>query len=45
MIGPNSIFLMRQAFIRFATALMGEYPMNALAVSLFGVVMAVKNSQ
>ena len=41
MIGLNSIFLMGQAFIPFPTALMGEYPTNALAVSLFGVVMAL----
>ena len=41
MIGLNSIFLMGQAFISFPTALMGEYPTNALAVSLFGVVMAL----
>ena len=26
--------------VPFPTALMGEYPMNALAVSLFGIVMA-----
>src|SRR5438552_1240600 len=41
MIWLNSIFLMGQAFIPFPTALMGEFPTNALAVSLFGVVMAV----
>jgi len=41
MIWLNSIFLMGQSFIPFPTALMGEYPTNALAVSLFGVVMAV----
>src|SRR6266513_605296 len=41
MIWLNSIFLMGQAFIPFPTALMGEYPMNPLAVSLFGAVMAV----
>jgi TMEM175 potassium channel family protein len=40
MIWLNSIFLMGQAFIPFPTALMGEYPMNPLAVSLFGIVMA-----
>jgi uncharacterized membrane protein len=40
MIWLNSIFLMGQSFIPFPTALMGEYPMNALAVSLFGAVMA-----
>jgi hypothetical protein len=32
---------MGQAFIPFPTALMGEYPMNPLAVSLFGAVMAL----
>src|SRR6266699_6627533 len=41
MIWLNSIFLMGQAFAPFPTALMGEYPMNPLAVSLFGAVMAV----
>jgi len=41
MVWLNSIFLMGQAFIPFPTALMGEYPMNPLAVSLFGIVMAV----
>jgi len=41
MIWLNSIFLMGQSFIPFPTALMGEYPMNALAVSLFGAVMAI----
>src|SRR5437667_10198143 len=41
MIWLNSIFLMGQSFIPFPTALMGEYATNALAVSLFGVVMAV----
>ena len=41
MIWLNSLFLMGQSFIPFPTALMGEYPMNALAVSLFGIVMAV----
>jgi uncharacterized membrane protein len=41
MVWLNSIFLMGQAFIPFPTALMGEYPTNALAVSLFGVVMAL----
>jgi len=29
----------------FSDSTMGEYPINALAVSLFGVVMAVKNSR
>ena len=37
----NSIFLMGQSFIPFPTALMGEYAGNPLAVSAFGVVMAV----
>ena len=37
----NLLFLMGQAFIPFPTALMGQYPTNALAVSLFGGVMAV----
>jgi uncharacterized membrane protein len=37
----NAIFLMFQAFVPFPTALMGEYPANPLAVSLFGVVMAL----
>ena len=32
---------MFQSFIPFPTALMGEYPMNPLAVSLFGVGMTV----
>ena len=41
MIWLNSIFLMGQAFIPFPTALMGEFPTNPLAVSLFGAVMAV----
>jgi len=41
MIWLNSIFLMGQAFIPFPIALMGEYPLNALAVSLFGVVKAM----
>jgi len=41
MVWLNSIFLMGQAFIPFPTALMGEYPTNPLAVSLFGAVMAV----
>lgn len=41
MIWLNSIFLMGQSFIPFPTALMGEYAGNPLAVSLFGVVMAV----
>jgi uncharacterized membrane protein len=37
----NSIFLMLQSFIPFPTALMGQYASNPLAVSLFGVVMAL----
>jgi uncharacterized membrane protein len=37
----NSIFLMGQSFIPFPTAMVGEYPTNRLAVSLFGVVFAV----
>jgi len=41
MVWLNSIFLMGQAFIPFPTGLMGEYPTNPLAVSLFGAVMAV----
>ncbi|MFN8008446.1 MAG: TMEM175 family protein [Terriglobia bacterium] len=41
MVWLNSIFLMGQSFIPFPTALMGEYPSNPLAVSLFGAVMAV----
>ena len=36
----NAIFLMFQSFVPFPTALMGEYPDNPLAVSLFGAVMA-----
>jgi len=37
----NSIFLMFQSFVPFPTGLMGEYPANSLAVSLFGAVMAL----
>jgi uncharacterized membrane protein len=37
----NALFLMGQSFIPFPTALMGEYEGNPLAVSAFGVVMAV----
>lgn len=37
----NSLFLLGQCFIPFPTALMGEYPGNPLAVSSFGVVMAL----
>jgi len=36
----NAIFLMFQSFIPFPTALMGRYPSNPLAVSLFGLTMA-----
>ena len=41
MVWINSIFLMFQSFVPFPTGLMGEYPHNPLAVSLFGVVMAL----
>lgn len=41
MVWLNSIFLMSQSFIPFPTAMMGEYATNPLAVSAFGVVMAV----
>jgi uncharacterized membrane protein len=37
----NSIFLMGQSFIPFPTAMVGEYPDNALAVSFFGGVFAL----
>src|SRR5262245_18421822 len=37
----NSLFLMGQSFIPFPTALVGEYPTNPLAVSLFGAVFAL----
>ncbi len=37
----NSIFLLTQSFVPFPMAMMGEYPTNPLAVSFFGVVMAV----
>jgi uncharacterized membrane protein len=37
----NSIFLMLQSFVPFPTAMIGQYPQNPLAVSFFGVVMAV----
>jgi uncharacterized membrane protein len=40
MVWLNSIFLMFQSLVPFPTALMGEYPENPLAVSLFGWVMA-----
>ncbi len=41
MVWLNSLFLMFQSFVPFPTALLGEYPGNPLAVSLFGVVMTV----
>lgn len=41
MVWLNALFLMSQSFIPFPTALMGEYPGNPVAVTLFGVVMAV----
>ena len=41
MVWLNSIFLMSQSFIPFPTAMMGEYASNPLAVTAFGVVMAV----
>ncbi len=41
MVWLNSIFLMFQSFIPFPTAMMGDYADNPLAVSLFGLVMAV----
>lgn len=37
----NSLFLLGQSFIPFPTALAGEYPHNALAVSFFGIVFAL----
>jgi uncharacterized membrane protein len=40
MVWLNCIFLMFQSLVPFPTALMGTYPKNPLAVSLFGVVMA-----
>jgi uncharacterized membrane protein len=40
MVWLNAIFLMFQSFVPFPTAMMGEYPTNPLAVSMFGVVMA-----
>jgi uncharacterized membrane protein len=41
MVWLNSLFLMFQSFIPFPTAMMGEYPRNPLAVSCFGIVMAL----
>jgi uncharacterized membrane protein len=40
MVWLNSVFLMFQSFVPFPTAMMGEYPVNPLAVTGFGVVMA-----
>ena len=40
MVWLNSIFLMFQSFVPFPTAMLGEYPTNPLAVTMFGVVMA-----
>lgn len=37
----NSLFLLMQSATPFPTALMGEYPNNPLALTLFGVVMAL----
>jgi len=37
----NAVFLMGQSFVPFPTAMMGEFSSNPLAVSMFGVVMAV----
>jgi uncharacterized membrane protein len=37
----NAIFLLSQSFIPFPTAMVGEYPGNALAVSFFGGVFAM----
>lgn len=41
MVWLNSIFLMFQSFIPFPTAMMGEYATNPLAVTAFGLVMAL----
>jgi uncharacterized membrane protein len=41
MVWLNSIFLMFQSFIPFPTAMMGSYVSNPLAVSAFGLVMAL----
>jgi uncharacterized membrane protein len=41
MVWLNSIFLMFQSFVPFPCEMMGEYPTNSLAVSFFGVVMAL----
>jgi uncharacterized membrane protein len=37
----NAMFLMGQSFIPFPTSLVGEYPHNPLAVSLFGCVFTI----
>lgn len=37
----NAFILLFQSFVPFPTALMGEYPHNALAVGAFGIVMFV----
>ncbi|HXZ24745.1 MAG TPA: TMEM175 family protein, partial [Nitrospiria bacterium] len=41
MVWLNALFLLGQSFIPFPTALMGEYATNPLAVSVFGLVMAI----
>ena len=41
MVWLNSLFLLSQSFIPFPTALVGEYPNNRLAVSLFGAMFAL----
>lgn len=41
MVWLNNLFLMFQSFVPFPTGLMGQYPANPLAVSLFGLVMAL----
>lgn len=41
MVWINCIFLMFQSFVPFPTAMMGTYPSNPLAVSGFGMVMAL----
>jgi uncharacterized membrane protein len=37
----NALLLMSASFIPFPTALWGEYPNNALAVCIYGVMMVV----
>lgn len=44
MLWLNSLFLMGQSFIPFPTALMGQYPHNPLAVTLFGLTMALNTA-